>query len=139
MSTNPNVAVLLEAWEAIDGPLGADAIDRYFSEDYVRHSRGGEYLRDAYRESVRSVRAAFPDMAGTLSEIVADGDRVAYRWTSTGTHKGEYLGVPPTHKQVTATGVTITRFEDRLIVEDWASWDEMGVLHALGIIPLGPR
>jgi predicted ester cyclase len=49
------------------------------------------------------------------------------------------MGVPPTHKRITATGITISRLEGGRIVEEWASWNKVSVLHTLGIIPIGPR
>ena len=139
MSTPTNREILLEAWSTIDGRRDETAVDRYFHPDFVRHSEDSDYTRDEYRALLRALHSAFPDLDGTLSEIVAEGDLVAYRWSSTGTHEGEYLGVPPTHKRVVATGLTISRFRDGQIVEEWASWNKVSVLHRLGIIPISPR
>lgn len=134
---NRNVDILFEAWNVIDGRWGDEWFDRYFAEDYVRHADEGQYTRSGYREVIRELHTAFPDLDATLSEIVADGDRVAYRWVSTGIHEGVYMGVPATHRRVTATGLTISRFADGKIVEEWASWNKVSVLHRLGIIPIG--
>jgi predicted ester cyclase len=71
-----------------------------------------------------------------LSEIVAEGDLVAWRWVGAGTHEHSYMGVPATHKRVGAEGLTISRFRDGLIAEEWASWNKVTVLHRLGIFPI---
>jgi steroid delta-isomerase-like uncharacterized protein len=134
-----NRAALLAAWEAIDGDRGADAVDDWFAPDCVRHSEDGRADRDQYRETLRALKQAFPDQTGSIGHVVAEGDLVAYRWEATGTHAGPYLGIPATGRRVTAAGLTISRFRDGLIVEEWASWNKASVLHRLGIIPLDPR
>ncbi|MEA2270195.1 MAG: hypothetical protein QOC64_2805 [Solirubrobacteraceae bacterium] len=130
---------LVEAWKAIDTDRRLDALEEYFAPDYVRHSSEGDYDLAEYRRLLSSLHTAFPDLSGTLSEMTAEGDRVAYRWVSVGTHQSSYMGVPPTHKRITATGITISRLEGGRIVEEWASWNKVSVLHTLGIIPIGPR
>jgi len=113
-----------------------DAVNEYFSATYVRHSSEGDYDRTGFREIIQTLIEGFPDLSTQTVITVAEGNLVAYRWISTGTHLGTYLGVPPTHRTVTATGITISRLANRLIVEDWASWNAVTVLHSLGIIPI---
>lgn len=128
---------LIAAWTEIEDEGHADAIERFFADDYVRHSSDGTYTRDEFRDVLKALHDGFPDMKFSFADSVEDGDRVAYRWESVGTHLGTYMGVPPTHKRITATGITISRFnEEGKIVEDWASWNKVSVLHSLGIIPI---
>lgn len=61
----------------------------------------------------------FPDLTLTCDDIVASGDTVAVRWTATGTHEGDQLGVPATHQKVTLTGIDIVRIADGRIAERW--------------------
>ena len=63
--------------------------------------------------------AVFPDLTLSCDDIVPSGDRVAVRWTATGTHEGDQLGVPATHQKVTLTGIDIVRIADGRIVERW--------------------
>lgn len=63
-------------------------------------------------------RESFPDLRVTVEEMIAEGDKVAYRWTMRGTHQGVYEGIAPTGKAITLTGITILRFADGKIVED---------------------
>lgn len=111
--------------------------DELWSPDYVRHSDTGTLDRESFRATIEELNAAFPDLSVEILDTVEQGDRVAFRWESTGTHSGTYMGVPATHKRVVARGMTISRFDDDgRIAEEWTSWDKASVLRSLGIIPL---
>jgi len=131
-----NRRLVKEAWAAIAARDDPTAIERYFANDYVRHSFGADYTRDELRAILDSLGQAFPDLETTNVDIVAEGDRVAYRWEATGTHTGSYMGAPPTQKRIKAGGINIARVEAGRIAEEWSSWDKVSFLHALGIIPL---
>ena len=73
---------------------------------------------------------AFSDLKRPVDALVAEGDKVVARWTSTGTHDGPFQGIPPTGKTVTTTGITIFRLEDGKIVEEWSESDMIGHAHA---------
>ena len=77
-------------------------------------------------------RSAFPDLAVAVEHLVADEDNVAFAYTITGTHKGNFLGIPPTGKKIKARGLQISRFKDGKIVERWGSSDELGILQQIG-------
>jgi steroid delta-isomerase-like uncharacterized protein len=70
-----------------------------------------------------------------IEDQVAEGDKVVTRWTATGTHKGELMGIPPSGKKVRVTGIAIDRLEDGKIVESWSSFDQLGMLQQIGAIP----
>ncbi|WP_109508544.1 ester cyclase [Nocardioides speluncae] len=129
--------LLARAWADASGPSGfGPEFDAVFSPDYVRHSGDSTLNKNEYRAVVADLYAAFPDLTMTILDAVEQGDRVAFRWESTGTHTGSYYGVPPTNRRITARGMTISRFEDDRIVEDWTTWDKASVLDSLGIIQL---
>jgi len=129
--------LLLRAWADVSGPNGfGPGFDAVFSPDYVRHSGDSTLDRDQYRAVIEELYTAFPDLTMTILDAVEQDDRVAFRWESTGTHTGSYLGVLPTHRPVTARGMTISRFEANQVVEDWTTWDKASVLDSLGIIQL---
>lgn len=90
---------------------------------------------EGVREMVRTYRGAFPDLRFDVEEQVAEGDRVVTRWTSTGTHRGQLMGIPPTGNRVTITGITMERFENGRIVDVTVSWDALGLLNQLGVVP----
>jgi steroid delta-isomerase-like uncharacterized protein len=77
---------------------------------------------------------AFPDLEFTVDQVVAEEDLVATHWTATGTHRGEWLGIAPTDREVTWQGINIFRFECGQIVESWGTADHLGLLSQLGAI-----
>jgi steroid delta-isomerase-like uncharacterized protein len=79
---------------------------------------------------------SFPDQQFTVDDLVAEGDKVVMLWTVRGTHQGELMGIAPTGKQVTVTGITIYRLADGKIAEEVANWDAFGLMQQLGAIPL---
>ncbi|MFC9729163.1 ester cyclase [Streptomyces roseolus] len=89
---------------------------------------------DAVRREVEEWRAGF-DFAFAVEDQIADGDRVCTRWTWTGTHVGDFMGLQPTGMEVTMTGTTIHRFrDDGKIVEGWWQYDLLGLMNRLGAV-----
>ncbi|MDF2050426.1 ester cyclase [Arthrobacter sp. Cr_A7] len=127
---------IAEMWARLDTAESLTVAEEYFAPHYVRHGQK-DYSREEFIAILQELRVAFPDLATTVHDTVVEGDRFAYRWESTGTHLGAYLGVPATGRSMTARGIAISRIEGTKIVEDWASWNEASILHDLGIIPLG--
>lgn len=81
------------------------------------------------------LRAAFPDLNIEVEHMVADDDNVAFAYTMSGTHQGDFMGVPATGKRVSARGMQIGRYENGKLVERWGSSDELGILKQLGAEP----
>ena len=73
---------------------------------------------EEFKAVITAFRTSFPDLHFTVEEIIAEGDKVAYRWTARGTHQGEYEGIAPTGKTITTTGITIIRLVDGKFVDD---------------------
>jgi steroid delta-isomerase-like uncharacterized protein len=114
-----------------------DAADALYAPDYVNHQHHDpEDPRDlhgvqAMKTFAKEFRQAFHD---SIDIQLADADMVATRFTSMGTHKGAFMGVEPTNRELTWTGVTIDCISEGKIVESWANWDMMGMLQQLGTI-----
>jgi steroid delta-isomerase-like uncharacterized protein len=89
-----------------------------------------------YRQFVEIYLAAFPDLHFTIQDQFADGDKVATRWTGSGTHKGALMGIAPTGKRSTVTGITIDRYQNGKAVESWVNYDALGMFQQLGVIPM---
>ena len=87
--------------------------------------------RDGHKQIVTVFRAAFPDLRVTTEDLITEGDRVALRWKAEGTHMGELMGIPPTGKHVTLTGIEILRIADGRIVERWAEDNGQAVIQQL--------
>ena len=106
--------------------LSAEFVDHLTHED----ERGLEELK-LY---VSIYRTAFPDIQDAVEDIVAEGDKVVVRWTSGGTHQGEFMGVAPTGRHVTFTGMRLFRIAENKIVESWVNIDERGLQEQLGAV-----
>ncbi|MCG7206591.1 ester cyclase [Streptomyces arenae] len=126
--------VWAEAWEHGD----VDALDSLLSPAYLRHGADPHAQNlDAFKATILSTRAAFPDLTTTIDEIVVEGDRAAIRWHSSGTHLHSLLGVPATKRRVEVSGATFARFEGDRVVEEHVTWDPRELLVALGVISVG--
>lgn len=123
-----------EVWTEGD----VEAIPELFADEFELHDPSAPdepRSRDDYREYVETYREAFPDVAYDVEATVADGDTVAVRYTAHGTHEGEFLGLEPTGKRVSVSGVEMYRVEDGAIVETWTSYDAFGLFRKLDLIP----
>jgi steroid delta-isomerase-like uncharacterized protein len=89
---------------------------------------------EGMKRLIGNYRTAFPDIRFTIEDQVAEGDRVATRWTARGTHEGDLWGISPTGRQSTVTGITIDRIEGGKIAEAWTNWDALGLMQQLGVI-----
>jgi hypothetical protein len=78
---------------------------------------------EGLKQTIITYRSAFPDLKATVDDIFAEGDRVAYRWSTRGTHLGDWLGIPPTGYHMAATGITLFRIAGGKVVEGWTSMD----------------
>lgn len=117
-----------------------DLLDELYAEDAVeRNAMGTHQGRTAIRESYESFLTAFPDVSQTVEDIVAEGNTVAMRITSRGTHKGELAGFEPTGKKIEVQQMFFVRIEDGQIVERWFLPDNLGLLQQLDIIEFPPE
>lgn len=117
-----------------------EAVAALHSEDVVIHSRGRDL--EGIEEVIRDWWAqleALPDLRDEIEMLLVDGDRVAVRYKTSGTHEGEFLGIEPTQKQVEITSMAVVRIENGELVEWWNHPDRFGLFEQLGLIesPLG--
>jgi steroid delta-isomerase-like uncharacterized protein len=113
-------------------------VEEVFASDWVWHSPppGMPPNRESLRQMAAGFRAAFSDIHSTVDDQIAEADRVAWRWTFQASHTGEFMGIPPTSKQVRFTGTSVDRIADGKFVERWDSADMLGFLQQLGAIPV---
>lgn len=104
--------------------------------DYIAHMSGMPVPLDAagWAAFMQLFTAALPDAQIAVHGSLAERDLVASRWTITGTHRGEFQGVPPTGRQVTMSGIDISRCVDGKVAEHWAQFDLVGVLQQIGAL-----
>jgi steroid delta-isomerase-like uncharacterized protein len=89
-----------------------------------------------YIDFFSMMRNAFPNMEVEVETMVAAEDKVAFAYTLTGTHKGDFMGVSATNKDIKVRGMQISRFENGKMVERWGSSDELGILKQIGVEPV---
>src|SRR5215208_2374902 len=125
MSAQQNEALVRryfeEAW--VKGNLAA--VEDFMVPNYIEHQVPDVHLasRDSLKQLLATYYKAFPDMKSVLHDIFAQGDRVAFRWSVSGTHLGDWVGIPPTGNHITASGITIYRISGGKAVEGWTSID----------------
>lgn len=116
-----------------------DVVDEIFAEDAVFGATLIPEVRGpkAIKELATAFRTAFPDVLySSVGESVVHGDRCAFRWTASGTHRGEFMGIAPTGRYVTYSGTGSVRVRGGKIAEHWADWDALGLMQQLGAAPL---
>jgi steroid delta-isomerase-like uncharacterized protein len=108
-------------------------VDAFFGEGFVSHNMppGFPPGREGVKRFFSMFRDAFPDVTVEIDELVADGDRVAVATTFTGTHQGELMGMAPTGRRVSVTGIDIVRVSDGRIVEHRGLTDIVGLMRQL--------
>ena len=137
MSTEENKAMLHRVYEEAFNKGDLAVLDDLLAADYVLHMAGLQEYKGAegFKEMITALRSAFPDFNITVNDMVAEGDKVAHRYTWQGTHKGDFMGIAPTGKQVTVTGITISHFAGGKEGEAWSNIDSLGMLQQLGVVP----
>jgi serine phosphatase RsbU (regulator of sigma subunit)/predicted ester cyclase len=128
VSAQENEALVRRFFEEVWAKGNVAAVDEFMAADYVEHTEhavppGARPGRDSVKQRIALYYEALPDWKVTLHDIFGRGDRVAYRWSASGTHLGEWAGLSPTGLHMTAGGITILRIAEGRFVEGWASLD----------------
>lgn len=138
MQSEENKAITRRFLEEIFAGGNLELVEELFAPDFVLHDpsvpqevRGVEALK----QYITMYRTAYPDTRFTVEDQIAEGDRVVTRWTGQGTQQGELMGIPPTGKQVTVTGIELDRISGGKIEETWVNYDALGMMQQLGVAP----
>jgi predicted ester cyclase len=140
MSSEENKAITRQILESYNSgsQVAQAARQRYFAAELVVHMAGMlEPLRgrEAFEQLVKMFADAFSDDHVTVEDQIAEGDKVACRWTWSFTHRGPFQGIAPTGKRVKLGGIHIDRFAGDKIVERWIEMDQVGLMQQLGAMP----
>jgi steroid delta-isomerase-like uncharacterized protein len=119
-----------------------DVVDEFFAPSYIGYDpsqpepiRGPEGVKASFQQYLDAFEGAHIE----VDSQIAEGDTVATRWTGGGTHTGEIAGIAATGKEVTVSGLTLSRLEGGQIVEEWTNWDTLGMLVQIGAVPAPAR
>jgi steroid delta-isomerase-like uncharacterized protein len=118
-----------------------DGFGELLADDFVEHEEtpGLSPTKEGVMEFFTMYKAAFPDLRFDAEDVLASGDKVVARALFTGTHTGEFMGMPATGKSVSVQLVDILRFgDDGLAHEHWGVFDALSMLQQLGVVPEGP-
>jgi steroid delta-isomerase-like uncharacterized protein len=118
----------------------AEGLDELMAPEIVDHNPIPNQApgRDGFKQWMAAARTAFPDMRGTVEDVIVEGDRVAARTTWHGTHRGEFVGVGATGRRVSFSAFHLVRFSQDRAVEWWGTADLLKVLQQLGA-PISAR
>lgn len=136
MSIEANKKTVARFYETVlnGGDLGA--LEQLATPDYEEHDPlpGQGTGRDGLRDRVQAIASAFGQRF-TVEDVIAEGDRVVVRWTGSGTHVGEFMGIPATGRSFTIAGIDVYRVADRKMAEHWHVVDQFALLQQLGLLP----
>jgi steroid delta-isomerase-like uncharacterized protein len=135
MSTEQNKALLSRLIKEVFNRGNISLVDELLAPGFVDHEElppGIPPGREAVKQLSTMFRSVFPDFKATIDDMIAEGDKVVARQTWSGTHKGEFMGVPPTGKRVSFGVIDIVRIAGGKVVEHWGQMDSMGMMKQLG-------
>jgi steroid delta-isomerase-like uncharacterized protein len=127
---------LIQLYQDVWNGNNPETADDLVHEEYVIHDRelaAEVHGPELYKALASGIREIFPDMSFTVADTVAAGEKVALRWTMTGTHQGPMFGVEPTGREIELTAIEINRFADEKLIETWTQSDQLGLMEQLGV------
>lgn len=130
---------LIRLYEDVWNGSNPTTADELVHEDYCIHDRELAATMQGpalYRALASGTREIFPDMAVTIEDLITADEKIALRWTMTGTHEGgSMFGVEPTGQEVELTAIEINRFENGKLIETWTQSDRLGLMQQVGADP----
>lgn len=137
MPTNRTESLIRRIFDEAFNQGNLAVVDELLSPDHFTHTAFGgvPHGPGGLKWLISMFRTAFPDLHCTIEDEIRVADRFAVHWTMRGTHKGLFLGNPPTGRLVEVQGLIFARTANGRIVEDWTLVDQMGILQQLGIVP----
>ena len=137
MAEQDNVRIIRESWDAwnahnIDGVLKSLDEKHVWETDTLPAPVVG---RDGYRQAMQMYITAFPDLHFNIDQLLSSGDHVVSRYTATGTHSGDLMGIPPTKRRAETHGCTVAEVRNGKVVRTWVYWDTGHLLRQLGVMP----
>ena len=136
MSAEENKANVRRVYEEAITQNKPEVFDEIMSPDVVDHAPFPDQAPglEGFKGVFAMMLSAFPDYQSTVEDQIAEGDKVVTRFSSQGTHQGEFMGIAPTGNRVRVTGIDIDRVVEGKIVEHWSEADLLGMMTQLGVI-----
>lgn len=136
MSTESNKALIRRYVEEVLNKKNLNLVDELFADAFVDHDSsmpeaGGPA---GIKRLAAMVHTSFPDVHFTIEDMIAEGDKVVYRYSVRATHRKDFMGIPAIGKQISFTGIHIYRVGDGKLQEEWENWDMLGLMRQLGVV-----
>ncbi len=136
MSIAENKAMVRRVFETAINSGDEAALDELLAADYVNHDMPAPAPgAEGFKQVVGLFRAAFPDMRVTIEDEFADGDLAGTRGRFTGTHKGDFMGVPASGQPINVKYIDLWRVRDGKLAENWVQMDMIGLMQQIGAMP----
>lgn len=133
-----NKAIIRRLYEEIWNKRKVELVSQIISPSHALQApnvSGSAVGPEAYKRQLMLFFAGYPDLRFSVEDIIAEEDKVVACWTFSGTHKGEYLGIPATNKKVSVDGITIHHIAKGKIMDSYSNWDALGMMQQLGVVP----
>lgn len=138
--SSENKVIVRRLYEEVWNKRKLEVADELISASHALHDpnvSGSQTGPEAYKRQVARFTTAFPDLRFAIEDMVSEKDKVVVYWIVSGTHKGEFAGIPPTDKTISVEGITINHIANRKILDSYISWDALGLMRQLGVGLLG--
>jgi steroid delta-isomerase-like uncharacterized protein len=138
MTPAENKKIAMRFYDEVVNAGDTAVIEELLADDYVDHQEvpGIPSTRDGVRQWFEMMRGAFPDLKMTVLRMVAEDDELWVHFRAMGTHKGEFMGMPPTDSKFDVEGFDRVRIKDGKAIEHWNVTDSMAMMEQLGLAPL---
>jgi steroid delta-isomerase-like uncharacterized protein len=133
-----NKAIVRRLYEEVWNKRKLEVLNELVSPSHALHgpnSSGSAIGPEGYKLRISEFYTGFPDLHWTIEDTVAEKDKVVACWTLSGTHKGDYLGIPATNKRVSFDGMTIHHIANGKIMDSYSTWDALSLMRQLGAVP----
>jgi steroid delta-isomerase-like uncharacterized protein len=137
MADQDNLRIVRQGWDAwnahdVEGALKVLDEKHVWETDTLPTPVVG---RDGYRQAMQIYLAAFPDLHFSIDQLLSSGDYAVTRYTATGTHQGDLMGIAPTNRRVETHGCSVVEIKNGKVVRSWVYWDTGHLLRQLGVLP----
>ena len=132
-----NKALVRRYVEEVLNQKSLAVVDELFAPTFIDHDSSMPEAKgpEGIKGLAAMVHASFPDVHFTIEDMIAEGDKVVYRYSVRGTHRKDFMGIAATGKQISFTGIHIYRVDSGKLQEEWENWDTLGLMRQLGVIP----
>jgi steroid delta-isomerase-like uncharacterized protein len=137
--SDDNKTIVRQLYEEVWNKRRLELVDEIISPSHALHDANltdSAIGPEAYKRQVTRFVTAFPDLRFSIEDLFGEREKLAVAWTISGTHKGEFMGIPPTNKKVSVDGITLNHIVNGKVMDSYISWDALGMMQQLGVVPV---